>query len=252
MRRCVSCNPIRDWLPAEGEEPSWLPYTSVLSGLLSGAPPGPWCLFCSPNYRLNLHRALRNGQVAWVLAKLMIEFAGGVLTDMRSVLPYRGIYPEIHETVFLADGSRVIGDVKIGANSSVWFNAVVRGDVCPIRIGERTNVQDNVTLHVTHDTGPLGIGSNVTIGHGAVLHACTVQDNVLIGMGAILLDGCIVESWSVVAAGSVVRQGCHVPSGRMVAGVPAKVMRDITDAERAIITESPENYLRYAANHLKT
>ena len=103
---------------------------------------------------------------------------------MKNVLSYRGIHPEIHKTVLLAGGAYVIGDVKIGAHSSVWFNAVIRGDVCPIRIGEKTSVQDNATLHVTHDTGPLEIGSNVTIGHSAVLHGCTVQDHVLIGMGA--------------------------------------------------------------------
>jgi gamma-carbonic anhydrase len=168
---------------------------------------------------------------------------------MKSVLPYRGMNPEIHETVFLADGSRIIGDVRIGADSSIWFNAVVRGDVCPIRIGERTNVQDNVTLHVTHDTGPLEIGSDVTIGHGAVLHACTVQNNVLIGMGAILLDHCIIEPWSMVAAGSLVKQGFRVPSGVLVAGVPARVVRAITDEERANLIESPQNYLRYIAHY---
>ena len=170
---------------------------------------------------------------------------------MGKLLSYRGIYPEIHPTVFLADGARVIGDVRIGANSSVWFNAVIRGDVCPIRIGERTNAQDNVTLHVTHDTGPLNIGDNVTIGHGAVLHACTVEDYSLIGMGAILLDNCVIESWSIVAAGSLVRQGFRVPSGMMVAGVPAKVVRPITDAERASLAESAENYIRYVSNYRK-
>lgn len=168
---------------------------------------------------------------------------------MKKIMSYRGVFPQIHESVFLAEGSLVIGDVQIGANSSVWFNAVVRGDVCPIRIGEKTSVQDNVTLHVTHDTGPLTIGSNVTIGHGAVLHACTVEDNVLIGMGAILLDHCVIEPWSVVAAGAVVRQGFRVPSGMLVAGVPAKVMRPVTESERARIAQSPENYVRYAANY---
>jgi carbonic anhydrase/acetyltransferase-like protein (isoleucine patch superfamily) len=168
---------------------------------------------------------------------------------MKSILPFRGIYPEIHKTVFLADGTRVIGDVRIGADSSVWFNAVVRGDICPIRIGERTNVQDNVTLHVTHDTGPLNIGCDVTIGHGAVLHACTIQDHVLIGMGAVLLDNCIIESWAVVAAGSLVRQGFRVPSGMLVAGVPAKVMRPITEKERENILESPGNYMRHVAHY---
>lgn len=164
-------------------------------------------------------------------------------------MPFRGKHPEIHESVFLAPGAYVIGDVRIGPDSSVWFNAVVRGDVCPIRIGERTNVQDNATLHVTHDTGPLEIGSDITIGHGAVLHACTVQDHVLIGMGAILLDSCVVEPWSVVAAGSLVKQGFRVPSGMLVAGVPARAIRPITEKERATIAESPQNYIRYAAHY---
>jgi carbonic anhydrase/acetyltransferase-like protein (isoleucine patch superfamily) len=131
----------------------------------------------------------------------------------------------------------------------VWFNAVVRGDICPIRIGERTNVQDNVTLHVTHDTGPLEIGNDVTIGHGAVVHACTIQNHVLIGMGAVLLDNCIIESWSLVAAGSLVRQGFRVPSGMLVAGVPAKVIRPITEQERENIRESPQNYMRHVAHY---
>ena len=172
-----------------------------------------------------------------------------VFSDMATVLPYKGMYPDIHESVFMADGARVIGDVAIGAHSSVWFNTVVRGDVCPIRIGEKTSVQDNATLHVTHDTGPLNIGSNVTIGHGAVLHACTVKDHVLIGMAAVLLDDCVIEPYSIVAAGSLVRQGFTVPSGTLVAGVPAKVMRPITDAERQTIEESPENYVRYVQNY---
>ena len=168
---------------------------------------------------------------------------------MKKILPYFDKYPEIHETVFLAEGAVVIGDVKIGANASVWFNAVIRGDVCPISIGERTNIQDNVTLHVTHDTGPLDIGANVTIGHGAILHACTIEDHVLVGMGAVLLDSCVVEPWSVVAAGSLVKQGFRVPSGMMVAGVPARVMRPITEKERANIAESAENYIRYVAEY---
>lgn len=168
---------------------------------------------------------------------------------MGKVMPYNGVWPRIDETVFMTDGAFVIGDVEIGKQSSIWFNAVVRGDVCPIRIGEKCSIQDNATLHVTHDTGPLHIGNCVTIGHGAVLHACTVQDHVLIGMGAILLDDCIVEPWSVVAAGSLVKQGFRVPSGMLVAGVPAKIIRPITEAERRNIAESPENYVRYADNY---
>ena len=170
---------------------------------------------------------------------------------MGKVMPYKGVWPQLHETVFMTDGTFVIGDVHIGAYSNIWFNAVVRGDVCPIRIGEKTSVQDNATLHVTHDTGPLNIGNCVTIGHGAVLHACTVKDYVLIGMGAVLLDDCVVEPYSIVAAGSLVRQGFTVPSGMLVAGVPAKVMRPITEDERRNIEESPENYVRYSQNYLE-
>jgi carbonic anhydrase/acetyltransferase-like protein (isoleucine patch superfamily) len=166
---------------------------------------------------------------------------------MPTILPYRGVWPRLHESVFVAEGARIIGDVEIGADSSVWFNAVVRGDVCPIRIGERTNVQDNVTLHVTHDTGPLSIGSRVTIGHNAVLHACTVQDETLIGMGAILLDGCVIEPRVLVAAGSLVRQGFVAPSGMLVAGVPAAVKRPLTEDELRNVLESPDNYARYVA-----
>lgn len=168
---------------------------------------------------------------------------------MATVLPYKGTCPDIHESVFVAEGVRIIGDVTIGALSSVWFNTVIRGDVCPIRIGEKTSVQDNAMLHVTHDTGPLTIGSNVTIGHGALLHACTVQDHVLIGTGAVVLDHAVVEPYSVVAAGSVVKQGFTVPSGMLVAGVPAKVVRPINQSERNAIDESPGNYVRYVQNY---
>jgi len=166
---------------------------------------------------------------------------------MATILPFRGVWPRIHESVFVAEGARIIGDVEIGADSSVWFNAVVRGDVCPIRIGERTNVQDNVTLHVTHDTGPLNIGSRVTVGHNAVLHACTVRDETLIGMGAVLLDGCVIEPRALVAAGSLVRSGFVAPAGMLVAGVPAAMKRPLTEDEMRNLLESPDNYARYVA-----
>jgi carbonic anhydrase/acetyltransferase-like protein (isoleucine patch superfamily) len=168
---------------------------------------------------------------------------------MSKILSYKGKSPEIHETVFLADGSVVVGDVKLGRDSSVWFNAVVRGDVCPITIGERTNIQDNATLHVTHDIGPLTIGNNVTIGHNAVLHACTLKDFTLVGMNATVLDNVVVEPYSYVAAGSLVRMGFVVPTGMLVAGVPAKVMRPLTDAEKKGIEESAQNYIDYVKGY---
>jgi len=150
---------------------------------------------------------------------------------MPKLIPYNGHFPVIDDSVFLCEGVVVIGDVVIGRDSSVWFNSVIRGDVCFIRIGERTNVQDNSTLHVTHDTGPLHIGNDVTIGHHATLHACTVHDYALIGMGAVLLDGCVVEPYSMVAAGAVVRPNF------------------LTDAERQQLLESPKNYLRYVQTY---
>jgi len=168
---------------------------------------------------------------------------------MPKILPYKGVFPSIDPSVFLAEGSFVIGDVAIGKNSSVWFNAVVRGDVCPIRIGSRTNVQDNSTLHVTHDTGPLTIGNSVTIGHNAVLHACTVEDFSLVGMGSILLDDCHLEPYSFVAAGSLVKKGFRVPGGTLVAGTPAKVIRQLTNEELRLLEESAENYIRYFMNY---
>lgn len=179
----------------------------------------------------------------------MDRLTTGYNASMATLLPYRGVSPQLHVSVFLAEGARVIGDVAIDADSSVWFNTVVRGDVCPVRIGAKTNIQDNSTLHVTHDTGPLTIGNSVTVGHGAIVHACTVKDHVLIGMGAILLDGCVLEPYTMVAAGSVVRPGFKPPAGVLVAGVPAEVKRPLTEVEKQNIEESAENYARYAQNY---
>ena len=132
---------------------------------------------------------------------------------LSSVLPYRGITPQIHESVFIAEGARIIGDVTIGRDSSVWFNSVVRGDVHRIRIGEKTNIQDNCVLHVTHARYALTIGSNVTVGHSVVLHGCTIGDFCIIGMGAIVLDNAFVNSGSFVAAGALVPENFVVPKG---------------------------------------
>lgn len=166
---------------------------------------------------------------------------------MPTILSYKGVLPQIHASVFLADGARVIGDVVLGEGCSVWFNAVVRGDVCPVRIGERTNIQDNAVIHVTHDTGPTTIGSDVTIGHAAVLHACTISDHVLVGMNATVLDHARLPPYTMVAAGSLVRQGFEPPEGMLLAGVPTKVKRPLTEEERRVIATSPGNYQRYVA-----
>ncbi len=166
------------------------------------------------------------------------------------IVPYAKTVPVIDPSVFIAPGAHVIGDVVIGRGSSVWFNAVIRGDINTVRIGERTNIQDGAVLHVTHDTGPLRIGSDVTIGHNAIVHACTVGNFCLIGMGAILLDNATINSYTLVAAGAVVRMGMNVPEGVLVAGVPARVVRNLTPEERESIRRSAEMYAGYAQQYV--
>lgn len=161
------------------------------------------------------------------------------------LITYRGIKPRVHESVFLADGAKIIGDVEIGRDSSVWYNTVIRGDVNVIRIGERTNIQDNSVLHVTHRKYPLIIGSNVTIGHSAVVHACTIKDFCLIGMGAVVMDNATVGPYAFVAAGSVVLEQMEVPEGTLVAGVPARVRRLLTEEEKRMLEQSAQNYVDY-------
>lgn len=166
--------------------------------------------------------------------------------------PYRGISPRIHETVYIAHGVQLIGDVVIGENSSIWFNAVIRGDVNHIRIGDRTNVQDGSLLHVRNQTSPLLIGSDVTLGHGVIAHGCTIHDNCLIGMGAVVLDNAEINSYTLVAAGAVVRNNSTFPEGVLLAGVPARIVREITAGERALIEESAAHYVGYARTYRET
>jgi carbonic anhydrase/acetyltransferase-like protein (isoleucine patch superfamily) len=163
---------------------------------------------------------------------------------------FQGIKPTIPKSVFVEETAVVIGDVVIGEDSSVWFHAVVRGDVHYIRIGNRTNVQDLSMLHVTHDTHPLVIGDDVTIGHHVVLHGCTIHDRVLIGMGAIVMDGAVIGEDSVVGAGALVTEGTIVPPKSMILGFPAKVKRAATDQELAWIRESSDNYVKYARQYM--
>jgi carbonic anhydrase/acetyltransferase-like protein (isoleucine patch superfamily) len=163
---------------------------------------------------------------------------------------FQGILPVIPKSVFVEDTAIVIGDVVMGENCSVWFHAVVRGDVNYIRIGDRTNVQDLCMLHVTHDTAPLVIGSDVTIGHNVVLHGCTVKDRVLIGMGAIIMDGAVIGEDCVVGAGALVTENTIVPPKSLILGSPAKVKRPVTDQELTWIKESSQNYITYARQYL--
>lgn len=159
--------------------------------------------------------------------------------------PYRSIFPSIHPSAFVDVSAQVIGDVHLGQDSSIWMNVVVRGDVNTIRIGARSNVQDLTLIHVMRDTHPTSIGDDVTIGHTAIVHGCTIEDRCLIGMGAVLLNGCRIGTGSIVAAGTLVPEGFVVPPGSMVMGLPGKVRRAVTSEEDASIQWYADNYVRY-------
>ena len=163
--------------------------------------------------------------------------------------PYRGTLPRVHPTAYIDDSAQVIGDVDIGEDSSVWMCAVVRGDVHRIRIGRRTNVQDGTVVHVMTGTHPTTIGDNVTIGHAAVVHGCTIDDQCLIGMGAILLNGAHVGTQSIVAAGTLLLEGMKVPPRSLVMGSPGKVKRLLTHAEIAEIQMYADRYVSYRLDY---
>src|SRR6187402_2749517 len=158
---------------------------------------------------------------------------------------FKSVFPSIDPSAYVDPSAQVIGDVHLGPESSVWMNVVIRGDVNRIRIGARTNIQDLTLVHVMRDTNPTTIGDNVTIGHSAVIHGCTIEDRCLIGMGAILLNGCRIGTGSIVAAGTLVPEGMVVPPGSMVMGVPGKVRRVLTPEEDASIKWYADNYVRY-------
>jgi carbonic anhydrase/acetyltransferase-like protein (isoleucine patch superfamily) len=168
---------------------------------------------------------------------------------MPILQPYGDKAPRMGARVFTAEGSVVIGDVELGDDASIWFTTVVRGDVNSIRIGARTNVQDGSVVHVTTATHPTVIGDDVTIGHRAVLHGCTVKDRCLIGIGAIVLDGAVVGPDAMVGAGALVVPGTVVPPGTLFMGSPARHRRDLTAEELAFLPRSAANYVRYAARY---
>jgi len=168
------------------------------------------------------------------------------------VLAFGDQVPRVADDVFVATGAVVIGDTEIGAGSSIWFNAVVRGDVNEIRIGARTNIQDGTIVHVTTDGHGTYIGDDVTVGHNAIIHACTIHNRSLIGMGACLLDGVVVESGAMVAAGALVTPGKTVLSGQLWAGRPARFMRDLNAVGLAEIEESASHYADLARAYRKS
>src|SRR5512141_914309 len=160
-------------------------------------------------------------------------------------MAHKGITPRLHLSVFVAEGARIIGDVEIGEGSSVWFNAVIRGDILPVRIGRRTNVQDGCILH-TKEGFPLTVGDEVTIGHGVTAHGCTIGDLCLLGIGCVVLDGAVIGRASVIGSGAVVPPGTVVPPHSLVMGVPGKVVKDLGPASEGRNRVFSDNYVRHA------
>ncbi len=158
-----------------------------------------------------------------------------------------GLSPRYGKECFFAENAVLVGDVVMGDFCSVWYHAVIRGDVHYIKMGNKVNVQDGAVIHATYKTSPTNIGNNVSIGHNALVHGCTIHDNVLIGMGAIVMDDCVIESNSIIAAGAVLTKNTHVPSGTIFAGVPAKKVKDISpDLITGEIERIADNYITYA------
>jgi len=159
----------------------------------------------------------------------------------------RGHTPRFGSDCFLAENAVVLGEVTMGDQCSIWYNAVLRGDVHFIKMGNKVNIQDGAVVHATFEKSPTTIGNNVSVGHNAIVHGCTIHDNVLVGMGAIVMDDCIVESNSIIAAGAVVAKGTHIRSGSVYGGIPAKKIKDISDELlKGEIHRIAENYIKYA------
>ena len=170
---------------------------------------------------------------------------------MNNIRPFENYTPQLGRRVFVADSSEVIGDVLLGDESSIWFQCVLRGDINSIRIGERTNLQDGSIVHVDFEKYSVEVGDDVTIGHRATIHGCTIQTGSLIGMSATVLSGAEIHSGAIVAAGAVVREHQVVPKRTLVAGVPAKPIREVTDAELDSIINSARHYVDYAEKYLR-
>ncbi|MCC1483034.1 gamma carbonic anhydrase family protein [Winogradskyella immobilis] len=167
---------------------------------------------------------------------------------MPIIKPVKGKYPQIPEDCYVAENATIVGEVSMGEQCSVWFNAVIRGDVHYIKMGNKVNVQDGAVIHATYQKSPTNIGNNVSIGHNAIVHGCTIHDNVLIGMGSIVMDDCIIESNSIIAAGAVVTKNTIVESGTIYAGVPAKKVKDISqELISDQIDRIANNYLEYSS-----
>jgi carbonic anhydrase/acetyltransferase-like protein (isoleucine patch superfamily) len=166
---------------------------------------------------------------------------------MPIIKPVNGKLPQIPDDCYVAENATIVGDVIMGNQCSVWFSSVIRGDVHYIKMGNKVNVQDGAVIHATYQKSPTNIGNNVSIGHNAIVHGCTIHDNVLVGMGSIIMDDCIVESNSIIAAGAVVTKKTRVESGSIYAGVPAKKVKDISEELiSGEINRIADNYIKYS------
>lgn len=165
---------------------------------------------------------------------------------MAVILPVEDKHPKWGNDCFIAPNATIVGDVLMGSNCSVWFNAVIRGDVNSITIGNETNIQDGAVIHATYQKASTIIGSRVSIGHNAIVHGCILKDHILVGMGAIIMDNALVEEYCIIAAGSVVLEQTRCESGYIYAGTPAKKIKPITDEQRALLNKLPDNYIMYA------
>ncbi|WP_080237411.1 gamma carbonic anhydrase family protein [Spirosoma rigui] len=165
---------------------------------------------------------------------------------MALIKPVRGIHPKTGDNCWFADNATIVGDVTMGRDCTVWFNAVVRGDVNSITIGDRTNIQDGAVIHCTYQRFKTTIGSSVSIAHNAIVHGCTVEDNVLIGMGAIVMDGAVIGAGSIIAAGAIVTQHTVVPPGSIYAGNPARLLKAVSPEQAEIFARTANNYVMYA------
>jgi carbonic anhydrase/acetyltransferase-like protein (isoleucine patch superfamily) len=167
---------------------------------------------------------------------------------MPIILPVRGIHPTFGNDCFIAPNATIVGDLICGDQCSFWFNAVVRGDVNSIRLGNKVNVQDGAIIHCTYQKAATTIGNNVSIGHNAMVHGCTIHDNVLVGMGAIVMDHCVIESNSIIAAGAIVLEGTHVPAGSVFAGIPAKKVKEVSkELFEGEVQRIANNYVMYSS-----